>query len=70
MLNRHQKKIIIEIDSEGNCSIEGEGFVEPSCAHFIGEIEEALGQRTSVRDKSEYRQRCTVDNQNTQRSGR
>lgn len=67
---RGQKKIIIQIDENGNCEIEGEGFIGPSCAHFINEIEEALGQRISQIDKPEYRQRRTTSNRNTQRSGR
>ncbi len=67
---REQKQIIIDIDPEGNCSIEGEGFVGPECANFITEIEESLGQRTLQRDKPEYRQRQVSRNRNTQRSGR
>lgn len=65
---RREKKIIIDIDEEGNCSIEGEGFVGTECAHFISEIEEALGAQTSSRDKEEYRQRTTTRNRNVQRN--
>lgn len=67
---RGQKKIVVEIDQDGNCSVDGEGFIGPECSHFIGEIEEALGERTSQRDKPEYRQRRTTSGRNTQRSGR
>lgn len=67
---RGQKQIIIDIDPEGNCSIDGEGFVGTECAHFLGEIEEALGKRISQRDKPEYRQRQTTGNRNLQRGER
>lgn len=67
---RGQKKIVIDIDKEGNCSIDGEGFVGTECSHFMGEIEEALGEKLSQEDKPEYRQRHIVSNRNIQRSGR
>lgn len=67
---RGQKQIVIDIDPNGNCSIDGEGFVGPECSHFIGEIEEALGKRVSQKDKPEYHQRCTVRNRNLQKGGR
>lgn len=67
---RGQKKIVVEIDQDGNCSVDGQGFQGPECGHFISEIEEALGERTSQRDKPEYRQRYTTSGRNTQRSGR
>jgi len=31
---RGQKEVIIDIDPDGNCSIEGNGFVGPECAKF------------------------------------
>lgn len=65
-----QKSIVVEIDNEGNCSIDGQGFVGTECAHFINEIEEGLGTRTSQRDKPEYRQRQTIRNRNVQRERR
>lgn len=67
---REQKKVIVEIDGEGNCSIEGKGFVGPECSHFLTEIEEALGQQTSIKDKPEYRQRRTTSTRNRQVGGR
>ncbi len=67
---RGQKKIVIDIDPEGNCSIDGEGFVGTECSHFMGEIEEALGEKISQKDKPEYRQRRIVSNRKIQRSGR
>lgn len=63
---RGQKKIVIDIDSEGNCSIEGEGFLGPECGHFMKEIEEALGTMTTQTDKPEYRQRRITTNKNRQ----
>lgn len=67
---RRQKKIIVEIDEEGNASIDGQGFQGPECGHFIGEVESALGQKVSQKDKPEYRQRRTTNNRNLQRGGR
>jgi hypothetical protein len=67
---RGQKKIVIDIDPEGNCSIDGEGFVGTECAHFLEEIEEALGQKISQTNKPEYRQRETTRGRNIQKGGR
>lgn len=65
-----QKKITIEIDAKGDCSIDGEGFVGPECATFIGEIEKSLGKTTSTRNKREYKQRRTAARKTLQRGGR
>ncbi|KKN91245.1 hypothetical protein LCGC14_0221130 [marine sediment metagenome] len=67
---REQKKVIIDIDPDGNCSIGGEGFVGPECGHFLSEIEESLGTQISQKDKPEYRQRHTTSNRNRQCEGR
>lgn len=67
---RGHKQIIVDIDNEGNCSIDGEGFVGPECGHFIGEIEEVVGTRVTQRDKPEYRQRSTNRSRDRQIGGR
>jgi len=67
---RKQKKIVVEIDNEGNCSVDGHGFVGTECGHFITEIEETIGKQTSQIDKPEYNQRCTTRNRNLQREER
>ena len=67
---REQKQIIIDIDSDGNCSIDGKGFVGPECGHFLNEIQESLGVQISQKDKPEYRQRQTTSTRNLQRGGR
>jgi len=67
---RGEKKIVIDIDPEGNCSIEGEGFVGPECSHFMEEIEEALGTRVEQKDKPEYRLRRACRDRNRQVGGR
>lgn len=69
MMSRN-KQIVIDIDEEGNCSIGGEGFIGPECVHFMGEIEEVLGETISQRDKQEYRQRSTNVSRNRQIGGR
>lgn len=65
-----QKKIIIEIDSKGDCSIDGEGFVGPECATFIEEIEKSLGHVTSRKNKKAFKQKRIVARKITQRGGR
>jgi hypothetical protein len=65
-----KKQVVIDIDKDGNCSIEGENFVGTECSHFISEIEESLGKQTSQRDKPEYRQRQTIKSRNRQVEGR
>lgn len=67
---RGQKQIVIDIDPEGNCSMEGEGFVGPECAKFLSEVEEVLGTVESQTDKPEYRQRRITRERNTERGGR
>ena len=51
------KSIVIEFDENGDCSIEGEGFVGPECDKALSEIETALGQTTNRAKKPEYTQR-------------
>ncbi len=63
---RSDKKIIIDTDERGNCSIEGKGFVGPECADFIGEIEKSLGEVTSTTNKREYRQTNVTRGRNKQ----
>ena len=65
-----QKKVIIDIDPDGNCSIEGKGFVGPECGHFMEEIEEVLGTKTSEQNKPEYDQRQVSYDRNRQCEGR
>lgn len=67
---RNQKKIVIEIDENGSCSIEGEGFVGPECSHFMDEIEESLGKKISEHNKPEYRQTRTTKTRGRQLGGR
>lgn len=65
-----QKKIIIEIDANGNISIDGNGFVGPECGYFIYEIQESIGKQTSQHNKREYYQKQTSKNKNMQRGSR
>lgn len=53
----NKKQIIIEISEDGDCSIEGVGFIGTECEKSIREIEQQLGRRTSSSHKPEYRQR-------------
>jgi hypothetical protein len=64
------KKVIIDIDPNGNCSIDGQGFQGTECSHFIQEIEKSLGDRISIKDKPEYNQRQQTRGRNTQKESR
>ena len=61
------KKIIVEIDENGNCSINGKGFIGTECAKFISEIESNLGKKISQTNKPEYRMKRTTINRNLQK---
>ncbi len=65
-----KKQIVIDIDIDGNCSIDGQEFHGTECAHFINEIEQSLGTKISQQDKPEYRQRNPTRDMNIQRGGR
>ncbi len=52
-----KKQIVIDIDENGDCSIEGVGFIGTECEKSIREIEQQLGSRISATNKPEYRQR-------------
>jgi len=51
------KSIVIEFDDNGDCCIEGQGFVGPECDTALREIETALGHTTNRTKKPEYTQR-------------
>lgn len=52
-----RKQIIIDVDENGNCSIEGKGFKGPECEKFIEEISSAIGKTTDVKNTDEHSQR-------------
>ena len=56
------KTIVIEFDENGDCSIEGQGFVGPECDRALSEIETALGQTTNRTKKPEFAQRQRAAN--------
>ncbi len=62
------KSIVIQFDENGDCSIEGQGFVGPECDKALREIETALGQTTSRAKKPEYMQRQAASTRNTSRT--
>lgn len=49
------KEIIIDIDPQGNVTVEGKGFKGPECEQFTKDIESALGEVESKTLKPEYR---------------
>jgi len=48
------KEIIIEIDENGNCSLDGKGFIGPECEKAMAEIESVLGRTVNKVHKPEY----------------
>jgi len=62
-----RKQTVIDIDENGNCSIEGHGFEGAECEKYIKEIESAIGSTTSKHTKPEHRQRASTGNRNVQR---
>lgn len=47
--------IIIDIEPDGKIKIEAQGFEGPECKQLTAEIEKALGEVTTVKEKPEYR---------------
>jgi len=64
---RQPKKIVIEIDENGDCSVEGHGF-GPECKELMKEIQDNLGETTSTKEKRRKRQ--AVKHKNLQKGGR
>lgn len=62
------KKITIVVDEDGNAQLEGHGFIGPECDRAMQEISQALGERTRIEKKPEYRQMQV--NRQVQRGGR
>jgi len=54
-MNTKTKEIVIEIDENGNCSVDGKGFVGPECGKFVGEIEQSIGSKTKETNKPEFK---------------
>lgn len=54
------KKIVIDIDNEGNISIDGQGFVGTECGSFIKEVSDAIGTTTHSTKKKEYNIKTNV----------
>ncbi len=53
------RKVVVEIDENGNATVEGEGFVGTECTKLTAAIEEALGKVQRRALKPEYRQART-----------
>ena len=49
------REIYIEIDDEGNVTVEGKGFKGPECEMFTKELEHALGTIEKKTYKPEYK---------------
>jgi len=62
------KSIVIKFDENGDCSIEGQGFVGPECDKALSEIEKALGQTTQRTKRPEYAQRQRAGNRGVSRA--
>lgn len=53
------KTIVIEINEDGDCSVEGKGFHGPECDKLIKEVTQAIGRTESSRQKREYSEQTT-----------
>lgn len=53
----NRKTIVVDIDEEGNASIDGQGFTGTECEKFIKEISSCLGCATNTTKKKEYNAR-------------
>ena len=51
------KEIIIEINEDGDCSVEGKDFIGPECSNFVREIQECIGDTRATTTKPEFRER-------------
>ena len=54
------EEIVIDIDTDGNVTVEGKGFVGTECTALTKEIEAALGTVERRNLKPEYRQTKVV----------
>ena len=62
-----EKKIVIEIDEQGNCSIDLEGFHGKGCADVAKDFQ-GRDLMKNVRNKQEFYIQGPVDKQQQQRS--
>ena len=62
------KEIIIDIDKDGNCSVDGKNFIGPECQTFIGEIQECIGDTLAKTTKPEFHQREQTREQDRERN--
>lgn len=63
------KEIIVEIDENGNCSIEGKNFAGPECERHIRELQQKLGQLQTSSRTHEYQQKTTHTRRTREMSG-
>ena len=54
------EEIVVDIDKDGNVTVEGVNIEGPHCMALTKEIEEALGERTSVVKKPEFNRSRSV----------
>lgn len=60
------KKIVAEIDEQGNVTVKTEGFAGATCLEATREIESALGATESDTKTAEFHRACPVKNLKTQ----
>lgn len=60
----NNKKIIIELEEDGSCTVNGLNFVGPECHNFITEITDAIGITKSSDKKKEFNIRNKIQPRN------
>lgn len=63
-----KKQIKIDIDENGDCSIDGQGFVGPECSNILREISDNLGITSNTTKKKEYSQKLATPAKTKQRA--
>ena len=64
------KQIIVEVDTDGEVTVDAQGYTGESCREATGFLEKALGRSVTQRLKPDYwRQKLNNKAQNTAQTG-
>lgn len=54
------KEIIVDIDEQGNVTMDGKGFEGTECDAFMADMEKSIGEVTKRVNKPEYHRKTAV----------